>query len=123
MIAHRRQHGMVPRAALLLAAAIALGGCSTSTNLFGGSKLSDMFGLGGSSSPQPGAATAEARVPGQDDIDCPTIEIRPGAGSLAVSASGREVTPENLRHQLSFGETARECSLNAGIVNMRIGVQ
>jgi hypothetical protein len=104
----------------LTAAAGLLGGCS-STETFSASRFTSLFG-GSSSESAPAAST----TPALDETDCPTVEIRPGAASLAVSLPSRPGSdPEinNLRYQLNFGETARECRINAGTMTIKVGVQ
>jgi hypothetical protein len=57
------------------------------------------------------------------DDDCPSVDIRTGAGTLAVAAKQQEPTANDLRYQLTFLELARQCFVNAGTVRMRVGVQ
>ena len=55
--------------------------------------------------------------------DCPSVDIRTGAGTLAVAAKPQEPTANDLRYQLTFLELARQCFLDGGNVRMRVGVQ
>jgi hypothetical protein len=57
------------------------------------------------------------------DEDCPTVDIRTGAGTLAVAAKPQQPTAMDLRYQLSFAELARQCSVDGTTVRMRVGVQ
>jgi hypothetical protein len=58
------------------------------------------------------------------DEDCPTVDIRTGAGTLQiVNNPQQQPTAMDLRYQLTFHETARECMADASTVRMRVGVQ
>jgi hypothetical protein len=58
------------------------------------------------------------------DDDCPAVDIRSGAGTLAVSASKQEASANDLRYQLTFLELARQCAVDgSNTVRMRVGVQ
>ena len=71
-----------------------------------------------------GRTQAQASVPGKVlDDDCPAVDIRTGAGTLAVAANPQEPTATDLRYQLTFIELARQCFSMAGTVRMRVGVQ
>jgi hypothetical protein len=72
------------------------------------------------------AATAQAQNSGgvrKLDEDCPSVDIRTGAGTLAIAARNDAPTANDLRYQLTFTELARECFVEAGTVRMRVGVQ
>jgi hypothetical protein len=68
---------------------------------------------------------AQASVPAGKvlDDDCPAVDIRTGGGTLAIAAKPQEPTANDLRYQLTFLELARQCYLNGGTVQMRVGVQ
>ena len=55
--------------------------------------------------------------------DCPSIDVRTGAGTLAVAAKSQAPTANDLRYQLTFSEMARQCFSDGGIVRIRAGVQ
>ena len=57
------------------------------------------------------------------DENCPSVDIRTGASTLAVGANPKEPTATELRYQLTFIEMARQCFLDGGTVRMRVGVQ
>ena len=58
------------------------------------------------------------------DEDCPGVDIRTGAGTLAIAAKPQEATANDLRYQLTFIELARQCVVDGtGTVRMRVGVQ
>lgn len=106
--------------------ALALTGCSSVGSMFGGSSSSS-----GSSDLLPGAAAttsqASATPATPADFDCPAVEIRSGASTLTITEGGgraaAEGAPLALRYQGSIVRTARECSLNAGVVNLRVGIE
>ena len=68
---------------------------------------------------------AQAAVPAGKvlDEDCPSVDIRTGAGTLAVAAKAAEATATDLRYQLTFLELARQCFADGATVRMRVGVQ
>jgi hypothetical protein len=123
--AERKRWRQALAAALLMAPAIA--GCSSS-NVGGsaatprgssgfsiGEKFSDIFGA----SPRPaapGAAPVEAQ-----ELDCPAVDIRQGASTMAVSSPDGGAL--GLRYQVTFSRTARECSRQGASINIRVGVQ
>jgi hypothetical protein len=101
-------------AAAMFAASL-LAGCS------GGASMSSLSSVFARSKPADNA-TPVAAEPVQ--FECPSVAIRQGASTLAVSANPAEPTPLNLRYQVGFAETARECRLAPGnIVVMRVGVE
>ncbi len=110
--------GACGAAALL---ALALAGCSSvSTN-------SDWFGsIPGFSAVQatPADRSAMAAEPGPSmDTDCPSLDIRQGASTLAIAAKTQQPTANDLRYQLTFTQLARQCALNGPVIRMRVGVQ
>ena len=109
--------------------ATALAGCSTdmfgshsapstgsSSSLSGfGDKVGDFF----RGQPQKTAADA----PSDTAIDCPSVEIRQGASTYSLNASEGDQSALSLRMQATFGQTARECHVNAGMLTIKVGVQ
>lgn len=85
-----------------------------------GDRISSLFG-GSRSQPPAQSAQTQAAAPGSVEIDCPVVEVRSGTSTLSVTGSGEGATA--LRYQASLGRTARECSTNAGTLNMKVGVQ
>ena len=83
--------------------------------------LSDRFKslFGGSSDEKkaPSEATEET------DLTCPPVTVRAGASTFKVGAPGKEAAGNDLRYQATISKTARECSINAGQVTARIGIQ
>ena len=110
--------GLARPAGAVAAIGIALAGCSSSStsSIPGMSSLSSMF----SGVNAVGADQASAKPP---DFECPSITIRPGAGTLKVGAGPADESALTMRYQVGIGETARECKLANNIVTMRVGVQ
>jgi len=118
----------------LLAAALSLvlfaGGCASSG------------GVGSSSAPPPPAAAApsglsdrissffsgsSAKAPqtvanAQPDVNCPPVEVRRGAATLAIGAQG-EKSAMTLKYQGEFFRQARDCAVVDGNMVMNVGVQ
>lgn len=82
-------------------------------------KLNSWFFGGGSAPQQPGNTPDNA----QTEIECPGVEVRAGASTLAINTPGAESTPMNTRYQVTIAQLARECAALGGVVTMRIGVQ
>ncbi len=61
------------------------------------------------------------------DVECPFIDIREGASTLTVNASGVDATGANtamsLKYQGTFVRAARQCSVAAGQMTMKVGVE
>src|SRR6266702_1660748 len=70
--------------------------------------------------PPPGAAP-KSQVP--EDLFCPPVSIRAGASTYAVGPPGKQAVGNDLRYQATITKTARECTINAGQITARIGVQ
>jgi hypothetical protein len=91
---------------------------STSSGLSGfGDKVGDFF-RGQPAKP----TTAAADAPTDSNIDCPGVEIRQGASTYALNAPGDQ-SALSLRVQATFGQTARECHVNAGMLTIKVGIQ
>ncbi|MBR1213093.1 hypothetical protein [Bradyrhizobium sp. JYMT SZCCT0180] len=109
-----------------LAATVVAGlGCGL-TQPASAQSLSDRFkGLFGGKSdepaPTPGAAPKAEEDTG--DLTCPEVRVRAGASTYAVAAPGKQPVGNDLRFQATIGKTARQCSLNGGVITARIGIQ
>ena len=57
------------------------------------------------------------------DFECPTVDIRPGASTYAVSTPGAEPSALSLRYQATFLQTARECKVAGNAVTIRVGIE
>src|SRR5882757_8654765 len=87
-----------------------------------GDRFKSLFGSGKSDEPAPNA------TPGADDnmdrsgLTCPEVKIRAGASTFAVGTPGREAVGNDLKFQATITKTARECSINGGVITARIGI-
>ena len=111
------------RAAILLVSAMALSGCSSASSVVSsdswlGSRVSSLF-----SSAKPGVTQPASPMASAPDVECPGVDIRPGASTLNIAAKPGEATAGDLRYQLSFGQTARECTVQGGAMSIKVGVQ
>ena len=75
-------------------------------------------------------ATSQQSVTGTTQlIDCPLINIRPGASTLTIGATGSSASDSTnngamaVKYQGTFVRAARECALVGGNVVMKIGVE
>jgi hypothetical protein len=87
--------------------------------------LTDRFkSLFGGKSDEP-AAAAPAPPAAQDagDLTCPPVTVRAGAATYAVAAPGKEPVGNDVRFQATITRMARECTVNAGVITARIGIQ
>jgi hypothetical protein len=55
--------------------------------------------------------------------DCPSVDVRTGAGALTMSGKPPEAAPTDVRYQLTITEVARQCALIGGNLVMKVGVQ
>jgi hypothetical protein len=116
-----------------LAAAVAAGlGCAFAQPASAQSitdRFKGLFGGGKSDEPAPNPeaqkAQEELRKAGEyvGDLTCPDVKIRAGASTYAVAAPGKQPVGNDLRFQASISKTARECSVNDGVITARIGIQ
>jgi hypothetical protein len=94
-----------------------LAGCTTTAGREdgGGNVLSNLFFYGGTTVPPAAAAVRE-------EIECPSVDVAPGGAAIQVGGGGGQY--EALRHQISIGTVARECTVaDDGSVRVRVGVQ
>jgi hypothetical protein len=114
---NERLRGAIRLTAALGALAV-VAGCSSSG-------LPSLGGVPNWFSRSSSGTEAQASVPAGKvlDDDCPAVDIRTGGGTLAIAAKPQEPTANDLRYQLTFLELARQCYLNGGTVQMRVGVQ
>ena len=80
-------------------------------------RISNLFGGGGA----PAATQAQA-TPLSDEVDCPVVDVRTGASTITVYGPG-EQAGTNVRYQATIGQMARECTIRAGALAMKVGVQ
>jgi hypothetical protein len=108
-----------------LAAAVAAGlGCGVAAPASAQSITDRFKGLFGGKPDEPAQGTDAPKVE-QDtgDLTCPDVRIRAGASTYAVGAAGKQAVGNDLRFQATITKTARECSLNGGVITARIGIQ
>ena len=113
------------RALMLLMGATLLSGCSLASSIGSSdtvSSISNRF-AGLFSSAKPGVTQPASPTPSSPDIECPGVDIRTGASTLEVAAKTGQATAADLRYQLSFGQTARECLVQGGVMTIKVGVQ
>jgi hypothetical protein len=78
-------------------------------------EIGSFFAQSSDKAPQPVAGAAP-------DIECPYIEIRQGASTLTINGSG-ENAAMSLKYQGTFVRAARQCSVAAGQMTMKVGVE
>src|SRR5262245_9389381 len=111
------------RAVVALVGAVALWGCSGASGIsVGGPSLGSRF-ANLFSSAKPGVTQPASPTPSAPEVECPGVDIRTGASTLEVAAKSQQPTAGDLRYQLSFGQTARECLVQAGTMSIKVGVQ
>jgi hypothetical protein len=88
-----------------------------------GDRISSLFG---STKPQTSTPSQSPQTAGAastaTEIECPVVEIRSGTSTLSVNSAGGEGAAA-LRYQATLGRTARECTSNAGTLNIKVGIQ
>ena len=74
--------------------------------------------------PKPGATEADQAFK-PDDLSCPEVTVRAGAGTLLLGskASVGEVNAMDLRYQGTLVRFARECKTAAGVMTMKVGIE
>lgn len=99
--------------------AAVLAGCTSASSgrPEGGNVLSNLFFYGGTTVPPVAAANVA-------EVECPSIDVIEGGAALQAYSGGRTGDYEGLRHQISLGNLARECTVQAdGSILVRVGVQ
>ena len=109
----KRYHGAQSVAALIASVALILG-CSSASSVI--EPYETTGAISGMSQP----ASKPASI---SKVECPGMDIRPGASTLNIAVKPNQATAGDLRYQLSFGQTARECRLQDGIMSIKVGVQ
>jgi hypothetical protein len=120
----------------LVTLALSAGGCSTD-RIFGssptpeaagaarsspsfGDRISNLFGNRTTQAEPQASGTPPVTI---EEIDCPTVTVRPGTSTFAVSAPGSEPSVLTLRYQATFAQFARECKLNGTTLTIKVGVE
>jgi hypothetical protein len=91
-----------------------------------GQSLTDRFKslFGGKSDEEQAKPAPGAGEPAVDpDLSCPPVTVRAGASTYAVGAPGKQPVGNDLRFQATITKMARECTINAGVITARIGIQ
>src|SRR5438874_1277648 len=76
-----------------------------------------------STEPADSRAEAKATPALSMEDNCPTVDIRQGAGTLAQGTKGQPTSANDVRYQLTFTQIARQCALVGQTITMRVGVQ
>ncbi|WP_291849931.1 hypothetical protein [Bradyrhizobium sp.] len=86
--------------------------------------LTDRFkSLFGGKSEEPAATAPAAPQADTGDLTCPPVTVRAGASTYAVALPGKQPVGNDLRFQATISRTARECTVNGGVITARIGIQ
>src|SRR5258705_7056953 len=114
----RRFEGRI-RVAALLAASFVLSACS------GGSLGSaDWFpsvqGFSKVVSSSADGSAMAAATPASLEDNCPIVDIRAGAGTLAIATKTQQATANDVRYQLTFTQLARQCALIGTTMKIRV---
>jgi hypothetical protein len=70
-----------------------------------------------------GKSQAVGEAAPDNGVDCPPVNIRPGASTYAVAAPGKQPVGNDLRYQATITRTARDCRRNGDQITARIGIQ
>src|SRR6266481_6461852 len=113
------------RAGALIVSAAMLSGCSLASSVGSSdsspsltSRFTSFF-----SGATPGVTQPHSPTPSAPDVECPGVDIRTGASTMNIAAKAADATAGDLRYQLSFGQTARECAVQGGAMSIKVGVQ
>jgi hypothetical protein len=113
------------RAGALIVSAAMLSGCSLASSVGSSdsspsltSRFTSFF-----SGATPGVTQPHSPTPSAPDVECPGVDIRTGASTMNLAAKAADATAGDLRFQLSFGQTARECVVQGATLIIKVGVQ
>ena len=111
------------RAAAVFVGVMLLAGCSSdqitgSSDSSFGSRFAGFFSGAKPGVTQPASPTASA-----PEVECPGVDIRAGASTLNIAAKAAQATAGDVRYQLSFRQTARECLVQSGTMIIKVGIQ
>jgi hypothetical protein len=111
-------------ARVVIAAAVAGGLAGLMAAPAQAQSLTDRFkSLFGGKSEEPAAAPGAPAEPDTGDLTCPPVTVRAGASTYAIALPGKEPVGNDLRFQATISKMARECTVNAGVITARIGIQ
>jgi hypothetical protein len=97
-------------------------GATSSSSSFG-DRFSSLFRSQPAAQDKDKSSAETAPPPVPQDFECPSMAVRQGASTFAVSAPGAESAALGLRYQATFGQLARECQLIGTTLKMRVGVE
>jgi hypothetical protein len=106
-------HGGRRTATLMVGVALILA-CSSA------SRVIDPYETTGSIS---GVSQPASKIPSIPKIECPGMDIRPGASTLDITVRPDQTASGDLRYQLSLERSARECRVQDGAMSIKVGVQ
>ena len=109
----KRERGARNAAALIASVALISGCSSASPAIYSHETTGTISGIN-----QPASLS-----PSTPKVECPGLDIRPGASTLNIAVKRDQATAGDLRYQLSIGQTARECRVQDGTMSIRVGVQ
>lgn len=113
---------VVALVALGLATSLTLGACSTASF----DKILSSSARSATPEAAPEGAPAAVAAAANNETPCPEVKVRTGASTLMIGSKpgGQgEPAPLDIRYQGSIINTARECHLNAGLLNIKVGVE
>src|SRR5258708_6207742 len=113
------------RAGALIVSAAMLSGCSLASSVGSSdsspsltSRFTSFF-----SGATPGVTQPHSPTPSAPDVECPGVDIRTGASTMNLAAKAADATAGDLRYQLSFGQTARECVVQGPTLTIKAPFQ
>src|SRR5262245_58473893 len=112
------------RAGALIASAAMLSGCSLASSVGSSDSSPSLTSRFASffSGATPGVTQPHSPTPSAPDVECPGVDIRTGASTMNIAAKVADATAGDLRYQLSFGQTARECAVQGATLIIKVGV-
>src|SRR5271166_2140222 len=108
---NKRQRGR-RRAAALVASAALISGCSSASSVIAPHESTGAI---------PVASRPGSKTPSAAQVECPGVDIRPGASTLNIAVKPGQATAGDLRYQLSLGQMARECRVEDGTMSIKVG--
>src|SRR5262249_29459884 len=114
----RRAVGLIVSAAMLSGCSLASSVGSSDSSPSFASRFANFF-----SGATPGVTQPHSPTPSAPDVECPGVDIRTGASTMNIAAKTADATAGDLRYQLSFGQTARECAVQGASLIVKVGAQ
>lgn len=81
-------------------------------------RFKNLFGGKSEETPKPQAESTE-----ETDLTCPPVTVRAGASTMSIAEPGKQAVGNDLRYQAVISKMARECTINAGQITAKIGIQ